>query len=77
MGDVMSPRKRASQYEYQVLCPDSEAGEVALHEDMADGWEPMLCWQEPRIKYADGPVVFWINHIILKRKIGLLPKARF
>jgi hypothetical protein len=73
----VSPRKPASKYEYQVLCPDGETGEVALHEDMADGWEPVLCWQEPRTKFADGIVMSWINHIILRRKIGLLPKARF
>ena len=46
-----------AKYESMVLCPDTDAGYQALHEEIQDGWEPLFCWTD---EYG--------NHIILRRE---------
>ena len=33
------------EYEAMLLCPWCEQGELALHEAIQDGWEPLLSWR--------------------------------
>ena len=44
-------------YESMFLCPYGQPGELALHEAIQDGWEPVISW-----RCEDG-----IQHIALRR----------
>ena len=33
------------EYESMLLCPWGQNGELALHEAIQDGWEPLLSWR--------------------------------
>ena len=57
------------EYETTILCPDSDAGVMALHERMADGWNFFCSWVEQEWRYEDSE---WrsINHIALRRSVS-------
>ena len=52
------------KYETTILCPDSKAGEEALHELMSEGWECFCSWLER--EWNDGQC-FYTNHIAMRR----------
>ena len=33
------------EYESMLLCPWGQNGELALHEAIQDGWEPLVVWR--------------------------------
>ena len=34
-----------TEYESMLLCPWGQHGELALHEAIQDGWEPLVAWR--------------------------------
>ncbi len=46
-------------YESMILCPDTDAGYLALHEAIQEGWEIIFHWIEP----GKEP----INHFVMRR----------
>ena len=46
-------------YESMLLCPWGQAGELAFHEAIQDGWEPLLSWWCEKD----------IQHIALRREV--------
>ena len=47
------------EYESMLLCPWGEVGEIALHEAIQDGWEPLVSWRCEED----------IHHIALRREL--------
>ena len=51
------------RYEWMSVCPDSDAGYQALHEELGDGWE----FGFEYVEYCPGGTRY--NHIFLRREI--------
>ena len=49
-------------WEYMILCPDTDAGHLALFEAGYDGWEAVCSWKDSKDYYT--------NHVLFKRQVA-------